>query len=251
MKQQSPLLGFFLALLRRPRLKRSDIFLTLVPIALWILTIQLRSIVITPHCVKEPSACTAEALLPLDRPALNLEAPDADAYSFATQNTAGYLAMGVPAVWNGFLAMSSRMTPLGALIATGTDLVIFAQSAAWNGLATETIRLVAQRPRPFVYADPAERGKNPAHYASFPSGHTSFAAAASVFLILCLLGRGAPAWLIGAAFGVGQCLVTATAIFRVLAGRHFITDTLMAMLLGSLVSLYVALAHRKKTSEPE
>ncbi|HLD99754.1 MAG TPA: phosphatase PAP2 family protein [Bdellovibrionota bacterium] len=233
-------------LLLPPKLTKKDIILTLLPALLWIGGIHARAHVINAKCAGPVPNCAKETVLKIDQASLGLESSAADGYSYFTQNAAGLLAVSVPAVWNASLFMLGRATPATALAYAGTDLILFAQAFAWNGFIGETVRLISQRPRPFVYADPIGRGLDPAHYISYYSGHTSFTAAAVTILLLILLGRGATGPVLLVFAGLGQSLILMTAMFRVLAGRHFVTDVVTAAVAGSLVSLVIALIHKPK-----
>jgi membrane-associated phospholipid phosphatase len=232
-----------------PKLTWSDLLLTLLPAVFWLLAIYSRATLITPHCAQHPENCTTASLLSMDRPAVGLEVPGADALSFTTQGLSGVLAMGVPLLWHGGLLIARQISPLAAAIGAGTDLIIFAQTAVWNGLLTETSHLITQRGRPFVYTDP-QRARDFANYTSFYSGHTSFAAASAIFLLLTLLGRGAPKWLLGFSAAMAYGLMSLTGLYRVLAGRHFPTDVLAGAIAGTLVASLIAYRHRSKSNGP-
>ncbi len=233
------------------RLTRADIALTLVPALLWWAAASYgRQAWISPRCAATPELCSRDSVPVLDRLAIGLESPEADFYSEVSQDVSGIAAFAVPALWSVSLATLGRLTPAGALMAIGTDFVLLAQTAAFNGVFTELSHLVSQRPRPFVYTDPPRRGPNPAHYTSFYSGHTSFAAAACTLLVLLLLARGAPLPLVGASAALGQVLIILTAVLRIFAGRHFLSDVLVAAIAGSLVALAVTHLHRKRGQTP-
>jgi membrane-associated phospholipid phosphatase len=170
----------------------------------------------------------------------------ADFYSYCTQNTSGVLAALVPSAYDLSLVATGALTLSPALAMAGSDLLIFAQTAFWNGAMTEATRLIVQRPRPYVYADPS-RASDLQNFTSFYSGHTSFTAAACVCLFLLLWGRGAPKPLLYLSLFTGEALVISTAIFRVLAGRHFLTDTLVGAVMGTLTALVVYSLQRKRT----
>lgn len=228
-----------------PRLTRIDIALTLIPALLWLGGVYSRSSLIHPRCSSDPQSCSTSSLLPIDQPSLGLENTPADQYSFFTQNFSGYLAIAAPLLWNGGRYLSGSLTLPLTLSAIGVDWVLFAETATWNGVATEASHLLTQRPRPYVYSDP-KRGIEGSNYTSFYSGHTSFAAAASTSILFMLLGRNAPWLLVLAAGCCAQALILSTAIFRVLAGRHFVTDVLVGAIAGSLIALLVALLHRPR-----
>lgn len=173
----------------------------------------------------------------------------ADDYSTLTQNLSGVLAVTAPIALHAGWILTRSISPAAALIAYSTDLVLLLQTAAWNGAFTETARILVQRPRPFVYGDPV-RAQDPHNYVSFYSGHTSFAAATCFGLLLVMIGRGAPGPAILIAGLVGQSLVISTAAYRLLAGRHFLTDVLAGAAMGVLIACMVALAHRPKSTSP-
>lgn len=233
----------FRKLQRSPRLTRKDLLLTLLPVLLWALAIYARPYVISPYCAQRPNLCTSSNVNFVDQSSLGLERSDADGFSYFTQNLSGIFAFTVPGLWNGTLVMIGRISPFVALTQTAVDLTIIAQTSAWNGLFTESAHLLSQRPRPFVYNRP-EEGKNFSNYTSFYSGHTSFSAASTTALFLTLLGRHAPTPLLILVATLAQTLILSTAFFRILAGRHFITDVLAGALAGALIALIIALIHR-------
>lgn len=239
---------FFARLQSGVALSRKDIALTLIPALLWAGGVFSRPYLIQAHCVADPKSCTQQSVLAMDQPALGLNSTAADQISYFTQNLSGAVAAAVPAAWNIASAVTRKISPAAALSATLTDWLLVFQTAAWNGTGVELSHLISQRPRPYVYADP-ELARNPSNYTSFYSGHTSFAAAASVALFLILLGRGAPAWLLALTAISGELLVVATAACRVLAGRHFLTDVMAGAVAGTFVALAVALLHRRAPAE--
>jgi membrane-associated phospholipid phosphatase len=133
-----------------------------------------------------------------------------------------------------------RIHPTGWLLLVAANTVFFAQASLWNGFVTESIRITVQRPRPFVYADPQRYGNSPAHYTSFISGHTSFSAAAATSMVVLLARTGAPRALLYLGGSAGFVLVFLTGLFRVQAGRHFLTDVVAAAFIGTLVTLLLA-----------
>jgi undecaprenyl-diphosphatase len=115
-------------------------------------------------------------------------------------------------------------------------------------MLTELSHLVTHRPRPFVYQNPAVRGTEAAHYTSFYSGHTSFVAAMSMGLLLCLFRRMAPTAALPFWAAAGQALMLATAINRIFAGRHFASDVIAGAVAGALVAVFVA--YRRAPAAP-
>ncbi len=186
-----------------------------------------------------------------DRVAIGRQNDRIDGYSFATQYGAGYLAVGIPAAWTIARTVLRLTSPTMALAEFGIDFLVLAEATLWNGVSMEVVRLTVQRPRPFVFQDPKLFGANPAHYTSFYSGHTSFAALASTSSFLALAGRGAPALALTATSLVGLVMVILTGTFRVAAGRHYPTDTIAGAVAGLMIAGLVAWAHRRRRQPPE
>jgi undecaprenyl-diphosphatase len=123
----------------------------------------------------------------------------------------------VSAVTLAVVALTSRRVAASAAFLV---MVVAGQFALSN-----LIKEVVERARPAL--DPLSGFSG----ASFPSGHTT-AAAATYMGVALLLGRGRPmtvkAWLAGAAAAVAA----AVAATRVLLGVHWFTDVLAGMALG-------------------
>jgi membrane-associated phospholipid phosphatase len=112
----------------------------------------------------------------------------------------------------------------------GAHLVGMAEAGVWTVAATEWAKAGVGRHRPVMYTDgAAAAARDPNNLRSFPSGHTSlaFAVATSYWLARRDLtgSPGAASWVVvGAAAGVGA--------FRILAGKHFLSDVVAGALLG-------------------
>jgi membrane-associated phospholipid phosphatase len=222
--------------------------MTLVPMLLWYAAVvHGRAFFIKPWCAQDPSACSPSKVFLIDRIALGLDYRQADSLSFLTQNTSGYLAISVPALWIILLLVLRRKTWLAALSAIACEIVLAAQSVSWNGVFTELAHASVHRPRPFVYGNPGYLGADFANYTSFYSGHTSFTAAACSYLFLALLRREAPPLITKSFFGIGAVLIVLTGAFRVFSGRHFITDVVAGAVAGILVSVAISRIHRHGT----
>lgn len=219
-----------------PRLSRWDFVLTLLPAVLWAGVFHLRPHVIDLHCIETPVRCTGDFLFGIDRWSLPYRNPVANAWSFYTQYAAAVVAWGIPLVIHLWQRSFRRL---------GTDALLIFQITLWNGFFMESARLLAQRPRPFVFHNPADKGLDIANYTSFYSGHTSFAAAATLGLLLIFIARGYRRWVIGLGVLTWVGITFSTGLFRVLAGVHFTTDVLVAALMGSLVALGVFQIHRR------
>jgi membrane-associated phospholipid phosphatase len=229
--------------MRPPSLSKWDIAWSILPFLLWALLVVVRPHVLRTHCGGDLSGCPKSQVLSIDQPGLGIESGPADGYSYLTQNFSGVLAVSVPLGLHAIQAVAGTVSPAVALAQAGADFVLFVETAGINGSVTEAVRLIVQRPRPYVYAHP-EQGLDPQNYVSFYSGHTSFTAAACFCLLLILLSRSGSFGLLFV-FGVmSQCLIISTAVFRILAGRHFLTDVLAGAIMGAAVALAVAYFHR-------
>jgi membrane-associated phospholipid phosphatase len=220
------------------QLKRLFIATALI-FAVWFLLVKMRPWVIVPRCSADPKACLSASINVLDRYGMGENSGTAEEFSNYGQITAGILAFLVPlAFW-----FRNRAIP-GWKKEALKDLLIIGQVVALNGALTETIRLIVQRPRPYVYDDPGFYGKELQNYTSFVSGHTSFSTAAAAALILVLVSRRAPRGVIRVAGILCGAVAISTGVCRVFAGRHFITDVLSGALCGLASALIVAAVHR-------
>ncbi len=239
----------------RITLKKWEIALTLAPALIWYVLVRLRSTLISPHCIEKPLSCVADQVFALDRFFMGSESPQADAHSFTTQYTAAWLAFLIPVALQIVYWLLKKIDGKRAFYQSCLDILIMIQVTLWNGVVTESIRLTVQRARPFVYKDPSQYGVDPAHYTSFVSGHSSFAATAGLALVLTLIRRQAPRWLLVFFCLSGAAIAISTAAFRVMAGRHFVTDTICGALSGCAVAFVLDRLHTKRsaallTSEP-
>ena len=203
-----------------------------LPALVWLTAVYSRNYLISPRCAIHPELCTKNLVGWFDSFAFRYQSGFADALSLY-----GEIVMAILAVI--ILSWVRRRHADGETIQRPTlrqELAALVSIAMWNGCTTEVIRLIVQRPRPFVYFDPVRLGANPAHYNSFYSGHTSFVSAMGVALLLLLL----PKDLSKTAFFLISLLVVAlivsTGICRVLSGRHFPSDVVSAILGGTLVA---------------
>jgi membrane-associated phospholipid phosphatase len=152
----------------------------------------------------------------------------------------------------------------GFVVRYGTDVMILLETLAVNALLTQLLKTAIRRPRPYTFIDPetvdpsirdeliAAQAENDADW-SFPSGHASFAFAATTagatLLTLEMLGRSR--WAIALAWIGGISLASTTAALRVAAGRHFPSDVITSALFGSGVGAAVPLAHWRPTPSGE
>ena len=112
----------------------------------------------------------------------------------------------------------------------GPYMMGMVEASVWTIAATEWLKAGVGRHRPVLYTDGAPAAaQDPDNLRSFPSGHASLAFAVATTYWLSrrdIAGRPGPeAWaVVGAAAGVGA--------FRILAGKHFLSDVLAGALLG-------------------
>jgi membrane-associated phospholipid phosphatase len=224
--------------------KRDFLYLAL-PAIILVLAFQFRPRIVDPVCGTSPDSCQASNVAWPDSLSTLFWNPKADLASDITQFTAGGIAFLTPVIYQGVLLLLKRATPYLALVSAGTDLVILIEATLFSASINEVVRLSVQRPRPFVYSDPARHGKDVSHYNSFYSGHTSFATVIMTTLFFILLGRRVPFnWTIG--FGLlGLVLSFSTGCLRILAGRHFISDVVMGFIAGLCIAILVAKLHKK------
>lgn len=228
-----------LARLRQPAtIRSSDLFWIVFAGSIWMVLTHARPVLMDLRCKEVPTPCTPESVFFLDRIALGIQDLKYMVLSDWTQAFAGVLGFGIPLAW--------AFTRRAKLIEIIIDLNLVLQSTLMNGLMTEIFRIAIQRPRPFVYDNPAEHGPDPAHYTSFYSGHTSFTATAVTAMVLILYSRGAPKLYFRILCVLGYSMVVLTALFRVLSERHFPTDVIAGGLAGFFVALVVAHSHREE-----
>jgi membrane-associated phospholipid phosphatase len=237
-----------LSLLKRPKVTRKDIALTVIGALLWAGLTALRPLIIETRCAKNPELCAPAGVSVVDRYALGKNSGPAEDLSTDTQVFSGTWAYLVPLslhVGRAVLAGS----PLGAaFFLVGEDALLITEALVFNGSLNEVARLTVQRPRPYVYGDPAYYGSNLQNYTSFYSGHTSFSSVMNNSLLFVMMSRAAPMWLLVLVGIAGQGVILLTALTRILAGRHFFTDVFVGVLAGLMIALFVALTHREPST---
>ena len=127
------------------------------------------------------------------------------------------------------------------------DSVVYAETMAIDAAFVSVTKAIVQRPLPRVYAGQGASIINtPNGYRSFYSGHTTATVAAlSAGAMLYTLRHGDSTfqrtwpWVVTALIG------TSVAVERVLAGRHFISDTIVGAATGAAVGVLVPLAHER------
>jgi membrane-associated phospholipid phosphatase len=181
------------------------------------------------HCVQTPTVCEPQGVNWIDRWVLSYaHSPLLDTASFVTQDTAGVFFLLVAA----FLAWRAPRNRVAFWLKSwGMGLT----TTLLNGVCTEIARHLGQRPRPFVYLN-NEFALNPQNYVSFYSGHTSFAACITTLAGLMLHHSDLPRSAKRAGTAAAVILTFLTGLFRVLSGRHFVTDVTAGAIAGALVA---------------
>jgi len=215
-----------------------EALLTFCAAAGWYAAYLSRTSVIQTVCQQSPASCSPDTLNRVDRLWLVNYHAGADTWSFATEYLSGFMVL--------ILALTLSIRTRKVRILT-VELWLLLQATLLNGVINECLRLWIQRPRPFVYLDPVGQGGAAAHYTSFYSGHTSFSALASTCAVLAAHRWPTPGWAKKATLVLGVLLIILTGGLRVMAGRHFITDTLAGALFGILIAWSIHRAHEIST----
>ncbi|MEU1272943.1 phosphatase PAP2 family protein [Streptomyces sp. NPDC005799] len=115
-----------------------------------------------------------------------------------------------------------------------------AVTVAVGSLVQQSLKAAIDRPRP-VWPDPVDS----AHYAAFPSGHAMTATVVCGLLLWLLHRHGAGRTLWRTALTVAVVSVAGVGLTRVWLGVHWPSDVLGGWLLGALLVVLAALAHRR------
>jgi membrane-associated phospholipid phosphatase len=182
--------------------------------------------------VPTPCPCSEAGLWPIDRPALGYHSASANTASDVLQD---FMIVGAPI---GLFAAGLERSPGEGV----TLAVIELESLALSASATQLVKNLVVRPRPYAYpSSDASR----AAYQSFWSGHTAvaFTASTSTFVILqaefpheswpCLVGASA------------EALAVTVGVLRVSAGQHFPTDVITGAIAGTVFGWLVPFLHER------
>ncbi len=181
----------------------------------------------TPWCAVNPSPCMADHVNAFDRIVFQFNSVQADFWSNVIQNFVGIAVIVAP--WFLF----TRKIALEETLITGTV-------AGWNLAWLEGMRAIVQRPRPLVFQSLFGDGANINQYTSFYSGHTSFVALATLSFFF-LMKRRFPSisnTARSSLFASYLLLTILTGTLRVLGGRHYPTDVLVGLCMGTIITVY-------------
>ncbi len=146
------------------------------------------------------------------------------------------------------LRVALALSPLTLLDSEpGTHLAMHAETLLLTAGLTQLTKSLVRRPRPLVFNDSPRVGDarklERRALRSFPSGHTSSAFAAAVFLstMYAELHPDDPAE--GWVWGGSLALAGTVGLLRYLAGQHYPTDILAGAVLGAAVGYLVPRLH--------
>jgi membrane-associated phospholipid phosphatase len=126
------------------------------------------------------------------------------------------------------------------------DVVVIGQALALNGVLNQAVKYIVQRPLPETYFGMVRNriGKMRG-YRAFYSGHVSTLAtalAAGCITVRMRHGRLPWRW----PWVVSAALTGAVGVGRILSGKHFPSDVLVAAPLGAAIGAAVPLLHARK-----
>lgn len=162
-------------------------------------------------------------------------------------NVTGYMLAPAAALAGALVATGPHATPDAGLRAA----VIVVEGSVVAVALTQSVKLLTARARPFVVynhpSQPDEGGlynfSDPDSHLSFPSGHSTIAAALGVGTAMTATLEESPAapWLWGAA-GV---LTVSTGFLRMMAEKHWVSDDLGGIAIGAGCGVLFPLLHRR------
>ncbi|MEK7704839.1 MAG: phosphatase PAP2 family protein [Myxococcota bacterium] len=126
------------------------------------------------------------------------------------------------------------------------DTLVIAESLAVANLATTALKMAVRRPRPSQYG-PDEASPSVERSVSFPSGHTTAAAAGSVAYAMTFALRYPESSSRFAVFAAAAALTAMTGYGRVGAGMHFYSDVVAGAIIGGAIGYLVPRWHRTRT----
>ena len=154
------------------------------------------------------------------------------------ERTAGLTAAARVVTWAGsaFLLVPLALICCWLLLRAGLRREAAAVAISLGGamLISDVVKLLVSRPRPPVEHLQSVTG------SSFPSGHSTQAAAFWFSLVLALRAAGVRPLLTRTAAGLAVVLVLAVALSRVYLGVHYPADVVAGVLLGTGWAVVVA-----------
>ncbi|MFP4416194.1 MAG: phosphatase PAP2 family protein [Chitinispirillaceae bacterium] len=172
---------------------------------------------------------------PIDRPFAGIYRPEAAGISDATL-AATILASPV------FLAFTHNQP--NSFV---DGLFLVTESFAICNFLLQITKTAVSRPRPLMYADdlPFRQRARADNFLSFFSGHAAVSFSFATTTTMVFAASDLENSLKAATAATSFSLATATAILRVAAGKHFITDVVSGALIGVATSMIVIELHKK------
>jgi hypothetical protein len=159
----------------------------------------------------------------------------------------------VPAAWASHVTVALAIgTPLfldlhdlGLSKPFGEDFMVFVEVLSIDTSINNAVRYSVQRPRPETYRiQPTPT--DPGSYLSFHAGHvaSTFAALSAASMTYGYrYGHNAWPWVVTGLVGVSE------GVMRSAAGKHFYTDDIVGMLVGTSVGIVVPMLHHRRASD--
>jgi membrane-associated phospholipid phosphatase len=149
---------------------------------------------------------------------------------------------------------ASIATPLLLQVRNGFDedagqrVLVYGETLATSLLVNSVTKYAVQRPRPYVYnRDPKVQAYVAAQgddaYLSFFSGHASTAFSGAVAGSYLFAQESDSTAAKSAVWSIELGLASATAILRVRAGKHYYSDVVVGLLVGSGIGVLVPALH--------
>jgi membrane-associated phospholipid phosphatase len=195
------------------------------------------------HCrsLRPDGSCDPSRLNALDRTVVG---NDSDAWALVSNVGVG-VAYGLPLLAEALDVASSDSATKGADFTA--DALVMAESVAVATGGANVIKYAVRRPRPAQYREGASGGSLESQL-SFPSGHTTSAAAAtSAYATTFWLRHPDSPWRF-AVIGGAAAITGVTGYGRIGGGWHFYTDVAAGAILGGAVGTVLPLLHRRNLS---
>lgn len=147
------------------------------------------------------------------------------------------------------LCGASLALPLVNLAAESSEWIkigtMYAETLLFAFGIKDIIKICENRARPYMYFDgfPQEDVDSGDWNNSFPSGHTTLAAAGSSFAAF-VFSQYFDGWARWAVIGSSSALTLGTAVCRILSGNHFLSDVIVGAAIGSACGILVPLVHK-------